>query len=511
MSSPNDTLCFFPATRLARLLREGEISAVEVVKAHMARIEALDGHLRAFTHVFREQALEDAGRADAERRAGHLRGPLHGVPVSFKESIDFAGLPTTLGLPSRQHHRAPADAVVVQLLREAGAIPLGRTNISQMLFYFESRNPLFGQTANPFSPAHSAGGSTGGDAAALASGMAPLSVGSDVSGSIRVPAHFSGICGLKPTLDRWPCRGSTDSLLGQEAIRAMVGPMARTVEDLCLMMHAVDPRRVGARDARVPPLVPEDPATFEVKGLRVGVYTDNGLVSPSRAVVRAVKRAGQALEARGARLVDWTPPGYEQAILDGLAGLCADGGEVLRASLEGGAVDEALGSDFASLAGQPGEERIRRVMEAARGRPVHELWRITYALRQYRHALLEAMDAAGIDVVLGPAFATAALPHGASRDFALAGSYAMLWNVVQFPAGVVPVTRVEPGETQRAPGGDFFERRAAEVDAASVGLPVGVQVAGRPWAEATVLAAMGAIETEVQSDAGFPRTPVVER
>lgn len=508
MSSQSQALYTLSASHLAQLLREGELSAVEVMRAHLERIEAVDGRVRAFTHVFRQSALEEAERADAERSRGHLRGPLHGLPVSFKESINFAGQPTTLGLPSRRDARAEEDAVVVQMLREAGAIPIGRTNVSQMLFYFESRNPLYGQTANPFSLKHSAGGSSGGDAAALAAGLAALSVGSDVSGSIRVPAHFSGICGLKPTLDRWPCRGSTDSLLGQETTRAMVGPMARTVEDLCLMMSAIDPRQVGSRDARVPPVAPEDPLIRPVKGLRIGFYTDNGLVSPSRAVERAVQRACRALEARGCHLLPFTPPGYEQAILDGLTGFTADGGAVLRASLEGGAVDVALGSDYERLAQESGEERIRKLLQAMGARPVNELWRVTYRLRQYRQELLAEMDRVGVDLILGPPFATAALPHGASRDFALAGSYAMLWNVVQFPAGVVPVTRVEAGEPRRAAGGDFFQRRAAEVDNTSEGLPVGVQVAGRPWADSTVLAVMAAIEAEVRGDASFPTTPV---
>jgi fatty acid amide hydrolase len=507
MSFPHESLCALSAAHLGRLLRVGEVSAVEVVKAHLERIDALDGRVRALTHVFRQSALRDAERADAERRQGSTRGPLHGVPVTFKESIDFAGQPTTLGLPSRLDTRAHEDAVVVQMLREAGAIPLGRTNVSQLLFSYESRNPLFGRTANPFSLKHSAGGSSGGDAAALASGMSPLSVGSDLHGCLRVPAHFSGVCGLKPTLDRWPCRGSTDALPGQETLRAMVGPMARTVEDLCLLLGAINPRQVGSRDARVPPVHPEDPFRLPVEGLRVGFFTDNGLVAPGRALVRAVERACKALEARGCHLVPFTPPGYEQALLDGLTGLTADGGVVLRAALEGGEVDEVLGSDLERLSQEPGEERVRRHLQAMRPRPVDELWAVTWRLRQYRQTLLAELDRAGVDLVLCPPFATAALPHGASRDFALAGSYAMFWNVVQFPAGVVPVTRVGPAETERSAGGDFFQRRAAEVDAASEGLPVGVQVAGRPWTDALVLAVMAVIEAEVKDAADFPRTP----
>jgi fatty acid amide hydrolase len=139
---------------------------------------------------------------------------------------------------------------------------------------------------------------------------------------------------------------------------------------------------------------------------------------------------------------------------------------------------------------------------------VSELWALTAQIRDYRARMLDAMDAAKIDALICPAHANPALPHTLSRDYAMAGSTSMLFNFVQFPAGVLPVTTVRPDETSRASGGDRLDRRAAEVDAKSAGLPVGVQVVGRPWAESTVLALMGAIEGEVQNDEGFPRTPV---
>ena len=221
-------LCRKTAVELCRLLAAGEISSEELTRAHLDRIDRVDARVKAFTMVLRHEALAAARRADEERRRGDARSPLHGLPISVKESLDMAGLASTLGAVSRKTHRAGEDAVVIELLRDAGAVILGRTNVSQLLLYHESRNPLFGQTANPWSLDHTPGGSSGGEGAAIAAGMSPLGVGTDVGGSIRVPAHFSGIAGLKPTLDRWSNGGSNTALRGQEAVRSQVGPMART-------------------------------------------------------------------------------------------------------------------------------------------------------------------------------------------------------------------------------------------------------------------------------------------
>src|SRR5262249_39232971 len=162
------------------------------------RIAEIDGRIRAFTAVFREEALASARRADEERAQGKVRGALHGMPVSVKESLDMAGCASTLGCHARRAQVADRDGGVLRRLRKSGAVVLGRTNVSQLLMYHESRNPLYGQTANPWSLSHTPGGSSGGEAAALAAGMSPLGVGTDIGGSIRVPAHFCGIAGLKP-------------------------------------------------------------------------------------------------------------------------------------------------------------------------------------------------------------------------------------------------------------------------------------------------------------------------
>ncbi len=222
---------------------------------------------------------------------------------------------------------------MVIALREAGAVVLGRTNLSQTMLFAESRNPIFGQTSNPFSLAHTPGGSSGGEAAAIAAGMSPLGLGTDIGGSIRSPAHFSGVTALKPTLDRLPSRGQRSALAGQEVVRSMGGPMARSTADLVMFLRALDPARMTALDARVPPIAWQDPSTVDLSKLRVGFYTDDGLLSASRAIVRAVDRARDALEARGCHVRPYTPPDVAKNISDYLSALSSDGAKTLQAAV----------------------------------------------------------------------------------------------------------------------------------------------------------------------------------
>jgi fatty acid amide hydrolase len=351
--------------------------------------------------------------------------------------------------------------------------------------------------------------------------MSPLGVGTDIGGSIRTPAHFSGVCGFKPTLDRLPMLGYQTAIVGQEAVRAMGGPMARTVDDLTLFFRSFDLRRASELDPRVPPVAWTEPESVRLEGLRVGFYADDGILRASRAIARAVDRAADALRARGCEVRPFDLPDVRSIVSTYLGVMSADGGSSLLEALAGGEVDPVL-EPLRRLAHVPtrarrvvvtatqaiGQEGLSFMLGSMGKRSVAELWRLTHRLRALRTQLLDALDERGIDLLLCPAYATCALPHGASKNFTLASSYSIVFNATQFPAGIVPVTRVREDETARASGPDAVERKAAAVDRASTGLPVGVQVAGRPWRDHIVLAAMRAIEAEVSGDEGFPVTPV---
>jgi fatty acid amide hydrolase len=510
-----------PATALSSMLARGEVSSREVLLAHLDRIGRSDGRIHAFTEVLKERALDDADASDVRRRAGEARGPLDGLPVTVKECFDIEGRATTLGLPSWRNRVATRDAALVTLLREEGAVILGRTNLSQTMLFAEASNPVFGRTNNPWSADHTPGGSSGGEGAAIAAGMSPLGVGTDIGGSIRTPCHFSGICGIKPTLDRLPMQGYRAVLVGQEAVRGMGGPMARTVGDLSLFLGALDPARMSALDSRVPPVPWQGPETVKLAGLTVGRYDDDGVLAPSRAIVRAIDRAAVALQARGCVVRPFPLPDVRALVATYLGALSADDGAALFAALEGGEVDPVLEPmrqfgvlplgvrKLTAVAARTfGQANMGLMLGSMGAKSAAALWRLTDRLRSYRLELLEAMERSGVDALLGPVMATPAFPHGASKNFTLASSYTIVFNATQMPAGVVPVTRVRADETLRQTGRDSVERRAARVDAKSEGLPVGVQIATRPWKDHVALALMGAIEAEVSRDDGFPATPV---
>ena len=224
---------------MAEQIRERRISPIELVDAHLTRIEKLQPQLNAFVHVDAEGARKQAQLVEAAVQTGKKLGPLPGVPLSIKSSIAVAGLPWETGTKLRTGTVASQDAPLVARLRNAGAIILGVTNCAELLMAWETDNILYGRTNNPWDLSRTAGGSSGGEAAAIASGCSAGGVGSDGGGSIRVPAHFCGICGLKPTPGRIPATGHFPSSLGPFALLGVVGPMARTVADLKLLFEVM--------------------------------------------------------------------------------------------------------------------------------------------------------------------------------------------------------------------------------------------------------------------------------
>jgi fatty acid amide hydrolase len=510
------------ATALLRALEAGDLSSRQIVEALHRRADAVDGSVGALVHQLRDEALARAREADDARARGERRGPLHGLPITIKENIDTRGLASTLGMRARQGTPAEEDAVLVKMAREAGAIVLAKTNVPQTLLSpMETTNALFGTTRNPFSLDHGPGGSSGGEGAALASGSSVLGIGTDIGGSIRNPAAYCGVAGLKPTAHRWSNRGSNTALAGQETIRSQTGPMARTADDVALLFGALDPVRQAAMDPAVPPLPAVDPTTVDVSGLRVGVYDDDGFFTPGAAPRRAVRMAADVLERAGAQVVPYEPPNVEEIVYLYFSVLGSDGSATLREALGSEPVIDPLKTIF-RLAQLPsaarrtlglaaramGERRVAGLLARLGEKRVQELWRMTARRTALVHDELRAWDDRALDAVVCPAQVTPACPHGLSHDFTLSICYVARANLLNQPAGVVPVTRVRPDETRRDKPRDRLDKRAAQIEERGAGLPVGVQVVGRAWREQTVLRLMQVIETGVRSEDGFPRTPV---
>jgi amidase len=435
------------AREQARLVRKRQISSGELVAAHLERIARVNPALNAAVQVAGDRALDDAAAADRELAAGTLRGPLHGVPFSIKDSIEQAGTRCTAGTMGRKD--APlstADATLVARLRRAGGIPIARTNLPDLLFAFESDNLIFGRTNNPYDTARTCGGSSGGEAALIAACGSPLGLGSDAAGSVRLPAAFSGIAGIKPTSGLLPRTGHVPPPGGWIETLWQIGPMARHVEDLVEAMRLLT--GPDGIDYTVPDVPFREPQQVDPAGLRAAFYTDNGLAAADADVSAAVRAAAGAI-APAVRSVTESRPACLPAAYDLEMKLIGpDGGDGLRSYLR------HIGSLSVHplLTGWLDKLEPYRTDVAGMARYWSELDRyraeMTLFLRDY-------------DVILCPAYIHAALPHGESiRDENFRGfSHTMAFNVAGWPGAVVRC-----GESRG-------------------GLPVAVQVVAAPWRE----------------------------
>ncbi|HXO60185.1 MAG TPA: amidase, partial [Candidatus Acidoferrales bacterium] len=270
-----DSIHFSSIAEVTEKIRSREISPCEVVDAHLERIEKLQPKLNAFVHVDAERARRQARAAEASVLRGAAVGALHGIAISVKSCVDVAGWPCPAGSRLRADYVACDDAVLVARLKAAGAILIGNTNVPEFLMAYETDNALSGKTSNPWELARSAGGSSGGEAAAIASGCSMGGVGSDGGGSVRVPAHFCGISGLKPTLGRIPGTGHFPRGAGAFAWLGVVGPMARTVADVRALFDVM--KGPDADDALTSPIEAKSFGEGDLRGMRVGILESDAL------------------------------------------------------------------------------------------------------------------------------------------------------------------------------------------------------------------------------------------
>jgi Asp-tRNA(Asn)/Glu-tRNA(Gln) amidotransferase A subunit family amidase len=291
----------WPASRMASAVREREVSPVELVEAHIARIEERNGELNAIVIPRFEDALVAARAAERGLSDGSA-GPLHGVPFTVKDGIPVAGLPNPMGVKKLAGEVARKDAAAVCSLRSAGAILLGKTNVSEFLVHYDAVNSLFGATHNPHDPSRTAGGSSGGEAAALASGMSPCGLGSDLGGSIRFPAHCNGVFGFKPSrftvpsADHFPVSGAGMRSFGT------IGPLARSAEDLDLLLSVLATRRANSDPDAFPPREVTEPTHV------AAAFEEDGLQPVSAECRAAVRQAADVLAEAGHEILWEAPP-----------------------------------------------------------------------------------------------------------------------------------------------------------------------------------------------------------
>src|SRR5215207_9611401 len=309
-----DDILTQPATDVARMLRGRELSSRELTEAQLARIEAVNPGLNAVVELRGEQALAEAAAADDATARGGQLGPLHGLPMTIKDSFDVAGLHTTWSNPAFRDHVASADATVVRRLRRAGAVVVGKTNVAFMLGDFgQTANELFGVTGNPWDPARTPGGSSGGAAAAVAAGMSFLEYGSDLVGSIRIPASFCGVYGLKPSVGVVPLTGfqppGPPAGPSDMTYLSAIGPLARSAGDLRAALAVT----AGPEDpaARAYAWALARPRHTRLRDFRVGVVLDHDQAPVSGEVAAVLSDAGDGLARAGATLVEGWPKGVD--------------------------------------------------------------------------------------------------------------------------------------------------------------------------------------------------------
>jgi amidase len=463
-----EDIIFASATALAQAIREKQISSREVVGAYIQRIETINPMLNSVVQMRIESALAEAGQADEKLARGENSGPLHGVPFTIKDTYDVAGMICTCGTRGRAAHVAQHDAAAVARLRGAGGIALGLTNLPEFLLAYESDNLVYGRTNNPYDLTRTPGGSSGGEAATVAAGGSPLGLGTDSGGSIRVPAHFCGVAGLKPTWGRVPLTGLFPPPFGTNARLRHAGPLARHVEDLALALPII--AGMDWRDPGVTPMSLGDMRTIDLKSLRVAFFTSMLVGAPTPETVKTVQAAAQRLVEAGAAVEEATPPGIEQSFEFFRSITGADGGLGLRIGLQ------MVGTtDVSPLL----EQSVALASIAPLS--VVEFGGLMIRWDVWRSAMLAFLEV--YDVLLSPVAATPALPHGSTVDLEkLPGfGYAIAHNLTGWPAVSVR-------------GGTSPE-----------GLPIGVQVVARPWREDVALAVAQHLETTL---GGWQRPPL---
>ena len=449
------------ATAWLTKLAARELSARELAEHYLERVQRADERLNAVVAINPDRVLAEADDADAARQAGDTR-PLLGLPVTIKDSVDVAGMTCTGGSYARVGCVPSADATVVARLRAAGAIVLAKTNLPEYSSAYETDNALFGRTVHPLDPARTPGGSSGGEGALMGADASALGIGTDGGGSIRVPAHYCGVVGLRPTVGRVPDTGLWPRTRSSGYMDLFcVGPLARYVEDIALVMPVI-----SGPDGVDPFCVPaplRDPAAVDVAGLRVGLFADDPRLSVSGGTLSALVRAARTLADAGAEVVEVSAPWEDdptQLFFDCVA---ADGGAQVRADL--------------TAAGGRHHVMMMELMSAVGARtPRAEEWFAVqarvFALRRAVRALSCTVDVLLCPVVAGPAPLHGEPPGGLPR--ASYGEYRAFDYVHLMALGGLPAMSVPVGSER--------------------GLPIGVQVAAAPWREDLVLAAAAALE-----------------
>ncbi|XP_064003694.1 fatty-acid amide hydrolase 1-like isoform X1 [Pogoniulus pusillus] len=500
-----------PLPELSKRIQDGSLPPEHVFYAYVGKALQIATETNCITEYLQESEIQ-LRKAKPEKL-----GLLYGVPVSIKDSIDCQGHDSTLGFIKNLNRPAAEDSVVVQVLKRQGAIPFVKTNVPQSLVSYDCRNILFGQTLNPLLYTRSPGGSSGGEGALIGGGGSILGIGTDVGGSLRFPAAFCGICALKPTGNRLSKKGVIAGVVGQKAVAAAVGPMAKDVDSLALCMRALLCEDMFSLDSTVPPLPFNEEVYSGTQPLRIGYYETDFFTMPSPAMRRAVREVKQVLEDAGHTLVPFELMNVDSVVFNFcLRGMFSDGGVSFIRNFKGELDRSGVGLLFwlsktpnwlktvLSWTVKPFVPRLSAILRSMRANTVDEVWSLHHEIEEFCHQFITQWKKLNLDVMLCPMLGPA-LGIGYPEKLSVAVSYTMLYNALDFPTGVVPVTLVTDEDEEELKGyqgyfRDWWDRTLAKAFRGSVGLPVAVQCVALPWQEELCLRLMKEVETLVAKE-----------
>ena len=453
-------LTVMPAVELLSMLRRGQISPLELADEYIQQIERLNPQLHALVDFDADRVR---AQAQALENSGSSRGPLFGLPMTIKSSIATAGYRCETGSLLHRGYVPHENATVVDRVKRAGAVVLGTTNCPEFLMAYESDNRLYGRTCNPWDLERSAGGSSGGESAAIAAGLSAGGLGSDSGGSVREPAHFTGICSLKPTPGRIPARGHLPSCDGPFSILGALGPMARTIRDVTLFFITLSGQ--DALDPVSPPVGLRNESLEDLRRVPIAFFEDDGLTPVTPETRQAVQDAARTLERQGFSVRPFRPQALEEARQLWWK-FFVRGGAMLLDPLVHGRHAELSPTflDFLSIAHSEPPLSAQELLAA---------W---MDCDHVRRRLLAEMES--FPILLCPVCAIPAFRHG-ERSWEVEGQqvkyldamrYTQWFNLLGAPAAVVPVGRSPEG------------------------LPIGVQIVGRPFEDERVLGIAAAVE-----------------
>ncbi|KAI0819466.1 amidase signature enzyme [Trametes gibbosa] len=508
LSAGDKELLARPAADIVAGVQAGALVPVDVLRAYGK--QALRAH--AATNCLTEVLI---AKAEGWAKASNVQGPLAGMPVSVKDTVAFEGEDACIGYSAWVGRPMARDSALVRLLKDAGAVPFVKTNVPITLLSFESANDVFGTTTNPHSKGYSPGGSTGGEAALLAYGGSRLGIGTDVAGSVRAPAHFSGIYTIKASSFRFLRSGNSTSMPGQEGIPAVYSPMTRTLEDLEMFWKAVVGMKPWEYDHSCVPIPWREVDLVSGKPIRWAVMWDDRVVAPSPACRRALETVVSELTARGHEVVELDPPSPYEGFKIGSQILLAEGGKLSTKPIRWGETNDPGVRETRVAFALPRfvkrvyawylrhikrDDTYAGIVEACTYKDIEQYLALVAKREGYREQWHQKLKEEAIDFVLTVPNALPATAHREMKTGFKGCGYTFLFNILDYSAGILPVTHVDK-ELDTLDAHAFKPRNAIERDMYKLydatkmhGLPVGVQIVGKKWEEEKVLEAMKLVE-----------------